>query len=466
LVRRHDAGPALAVTDAGVGAARRRRTVAALASAPREVAVAHHDPARDYQIGVQRVRRPGAGERIDRVELPAVLDAASAKAVAGALVARGEAERTRRRVTLGVEGLGVAPGEIVTVAGETGRWRVASSSTVGLATTLELVPLAAVPIAGAASSGQVSGAPDLTAGRTLLVAAELPALGEGPLAAPRICVLAAGEGAGWRQAALLYSLDDGASWTAAGGTAAPAAIGRIEVAPDVASAWLVDRRSRVVVAMARPDMMPGDADAAALAQGTNLALLGDELVQFARAEPLGNGRWALTDLRRGLRGTEAAIGTQRPGDRFALIEADAVATIELPVAAIGRPLRILASGTGDDAAPVEVSLMVTGASVAPPAPVHGTVVAQPDGGLAIGWVRRSRAGWSWGDGADVPLAEEAERYRVTLTADAGARTFDVTGPQLALSAAERPHGMATVRIVQQGTLAPSPAAEFTFDAGG
>ena len=36
----------------------------------------------------------------------------------------------------------------------------------------------------------------------------------------------------------------------------------------------------------------------------------------------------------------------------------------------------------------------------------------------------------------------------------------------ALSAAERPHGMATVRIVQQGTLAPSPAAEFTFDAGG
>ena len=466
LVRRHDMGAALVVADAGFGATRRRRTVAALASAPREVAVAHHDPARDYQIGMQRVRRPGAGERIDRVELPAVLDAASAKAVAGALVARGEAERTRRRVTLGVEGLGVAPGEIVTVAGEAGRWRVAGSSTVGLATTLQLVPLAAVPIAGAASSGQVSAAPDLTAGRTLLVAAELPALGEGPLAAPRICVLAAGEGAGWRQAALLYSLDEGASWTGAGGTAAPAAIGRIEVAPDAASAWLVDRRSRVVVAMARPDMMPGDADAAALAQGTNLALLGDELVQFARAEPLGNGRWALTDLRRGLRGTEAAIGTQRPGDRFALIEADAVATIELPVAAIGRRLRILASGTGDDAAPVEVSLMVTGASVAPPAPVHGTVVAQPDGGLAIGWVRRSRAGWSWVDGADVPLGEEAERYRVTLTADAGARTFDVTVPQLALSAAERPHGMATVRIVQQGTLAPSPAAEFTFDAGG
>ena len=87
-------------------------------------------------------------------------------------------------------------------------------------------------------------------------------------------------------------------------------------------------------------------------------------------------------------------------------------------------------------------------------------------GLAIGWVRRSRAGWSWGDGAEVPLAEETERYRATLTAAGGARTFDVTAPRLALSAAERPHGMTTVRIVQQGTLASSPAAEFTFDAGG
>ena len=464
LVRRSDAGAARVVTDAGIGG-RRRRTVAALASAPREVAVAHHDPARDYQIGVQRVRRPGAGERIDRVELPAAIDAAMAKGVAGALVTRGEAERTRRRVTLGVEGLAVPPGAIVTVAGEPGRWRVASSSVVGLATTLDLVPLTAMPVAVPASSGQVLGAPDVAVGRTLLVAAELPALGDVPLAAPRICVMAAGEGAGWRQAALLYSLDEGASWIAAGGTAAPAVIGRIVVAPVVASAWLADRRSRVVVALTRADMMLGDADAAGLAQGTNLALLGEELVQFASAEPLADGRWALSGLRRGLRGTEAAIGTQRIGDRFALIEADGVAAIDLPVTAIGRRVRILASGPGDGAAPVEVAVPVTGASVAPPAPVHVSVQNKPDGALAIGWVRRSRAGWGWSDGGDAPLAEEAEHYRVTLTGGGTERVVDVSEPQLVLSAAERPPGAVAVAIVQQGTLAASPPAFLTFDAG-
>ena len=468
LVRRRDAGEAIALVDAGVGGERRQRTVAALATVPREVAVAHHDPARDYQIGVQRVRRPGPGERIDRVELPAVLDAVGAKTVAARLIARGEAERVRRRVTPGVEGIGVEPGAIVRIVGEPGRWRVASSSIVGLATTLDLVPLTAMPGTAGASSGLVSAAPDVVAGRTLLVAAELPGLGDVPLATPRVSVLATGEGAGWRQAALLYSLDDGASWVPAGGTAAPALVGRIVTVPAAASPWLRDMRSRVVVTLARGDMALGDADAASLAGGANLALLGDELIRFERAEPLGAARWALTGLVRGVRSTEAAIGGQRVGDRFALIEADGVVGIDLPVSAIGRRLRILASGTGD-AEPVETSVMVTGASVAPPSPVHVVARERSDGGLTIAWTRRSRAGWSWSDGIDAPLAEEAERYRVTVPMEGGERAIDVAEPWLTLVAADRPPGSATGSvtgsIVQHGTLAASLPTQFPLHDG-
>jgi hypothetical protein len=469
LARQTDTGAAVAVIDAAMaasGRAARRRTVAALASVPREVAVAHHDPARDYQIGVQRVRRPGPGERIDRVELPAVIGAGAAKGVAAALVARGEVERTRRQVTLGVEGLGIAPGAIVTLAGEPGRWRVAGSSVSGVLTTLTLVPLGAVPVVTAASSGRVVAAADRVVGRTVLVAAELPGLGEVALAAPRVCVIATGEGAGWRQAALLYSLDDGASWTAAGPTAAPGVIGRIETLPAAVSALLADRRSRPVVRLARPDMMLGDADATQLAQGGNLALLGDELVQFERADPLGGGRWALSGLYRGLRGTEAAIGTQAIGDRFALIEADAIATIDLPVAAIGRRLRLLASGVGDMAAPAEAGVAITGASVAPPAPVHAVAEASGDGGLAIRWTRRSRAGWSWPDGVDAPLGEEAEAYRVTVAAaDGSRRVIETAAPALTLPAAARPAAGTTITIVQQGTLAASPPIRLSLEHG-
>ncbi len=466
LVRRRDAGEAMTLADAGVGGARRRRTVAALESVPREVAVAHHDPARDYQIGVQRVRRPGAGNRLDRIELPAVLDAAGAKSVAAALIARGETERTRRQVALGIEGLGVPPGAIVRIAAEPGRWRVAGSSIVGLVTTLDLVPLASVPVVSGASSGQVLGAPDAVAGRTRLVVAELPGLDDLPLAGPRVSVIATGEGAGWRQAALLYSLDDGASWAAAGGTAAPAVVGRIAAVPVAASACLVDRRSRLIVTLARSDMMLGDADDAFRAGGANLALLGDELIQFARAEPLRGGRWALTELYRGLRGTEAAIGMQRVGDRFALIERDAIAAIDLPVSAIGRQLRVLASGVGDGEAPVEASVRITGASVAPPSPVLAVADRDADGGVTIAWTRRSRAGWSWIDGTDAPIGEEGEAYRVGFDGTDGVpRTIDLTTPRLTLAAADRPARDTPVRIVQRGTLALSEPLVMTLDDG-
>ncbi|MGU3316186.1 phage tail protein [Sphingomonas sp. M6A6_1c] len=471
LVRQGDSGTALLVADAGMAAsgrtARRRQTVAALASVPREVAVAHHDPARDYQIGVQRVRRPGAGERIDRVELPAVVAAATAKGVAAALVARGEVERTRREVVLGVEGLGIAPGAIVALADEAGRWRVAASSVSGMMTTLTLVPLGAMPAVASASSGRVAAAPDRPIGRTWLIAAELPGLGEVPLSAPRVSVFATGEGAGWRQAALLYSLDDGASWTAAGATAAPATIGRIEIPPAAASALLTDRRSRMVVVLRRGDMTLGDADATSLARGDNLALLGDELIQFERAAPLGEGRWALTGLYRGLRGTEAAIGTQAAGDRFVLIEPGAVATIDLPVAAIGRRLRLLASGVGDADGPAETTVAITGASVAPPAPVHAVAETQGDGGLAIRWTRRSRAGWAWSDGVDAPLVEEAEAYRLTVTAaDGTRRVVETAAPYLRFAAGERPPAGTTIAIVQQGTLVASQPARISLSDGG
>jgi hypothetical protein len=188
----------------------------------------------------------------------------------------------------------------------------------------------------------------------------------------------------------------------------------------------------------------------------NLALVGDELIQFERAEPLGMGRWALTGLRRGLRGSEAAIGMQAAGDRFALLEADGVATIELPLAAIGRQVRILASGVGDGQAPAEVSVLVTGALVAPPSPVQARARPRSDGALAVSWTRRSRTGGARRDGVDVPLTEEAEAYHVTF--DGSGSAFDVTVPELLVSAAERPAGATTIRIVQRGTLAASPPA--------
>ncbi len=167
-----------------------------------------------------------------------------------------------------------------------------------------------------------------------------------------------------------------------------------------------------------------------------------------------------------MRGSEAAIGGQAAGARFAVIERGAVATIDLPAAAIGRRLRILASGIGDADAPAEAAMTVTGASVAPPAPVHAAVRIEADGALAVSWTRRSRSGWAWVDGVDAPLGEEAEAYRLTLeAADGTVRTIETVVPAARIPAADRGSGRATIRIVQRGTLTVSPPTILTLDDG-
>jgi hypothetical protein len=462
LVMRDAATDVVGVADAGFGGrGRGMRSVAAIETVPRTISVGHYDPARDYQAGLQRAVRPGAGARDDRVEVPAVLEAGAAKTVAEAMLARAEAGRVKRSLACGFEGFAISPGACVTVDGEPGVWRVAESLVEGMVTRLTLAPLETAPLPATATSGRVAAAADETIGRTILAAFETPGLDDVPLSAPRLTIAAAGEGAGWRRAALLYSLDDGMSWTAVGTTAAPAAIGVVEQVPPRASAALIDLHGAVVVALAHDGMDLGDADAAALDRGVNLALVGGELLQFGSAEPLGGGRWRLTRLLRGRRGTEGAVAAA--GDRFVLLEGEAARTIDLPVSALGRAVRVMASGVGDDE-PVEARCTIGGASVVPPSPVH-----LRREGLMLRWVRRSRAGWRWIDGVDAPLGEESEAYRVTVTGAGtgagGTRIVDCAAPELALKAAEVAAGV-TVSVRQRGMFGESAAAELVIPGMG
>lgn len=450
--------------DAGVSAdgreARRSRAVAPADIAPRVVTVAHYDPARDWQVGVQRAGRPGPGGRAEQVEMPAAMSAGAAKAMAGAMLARAEAGRVRRTLKLGLDGLGVRPGDGVRIVGEAGTWRVTAAECERLAVAVELEPLAPAPAAAAASSGRVLPAPDRVAGRTVLEAFELPGMGE-RLAGPRLAVAASG-GAGWRGAALLHSLDDGASWVEAGATAAPAVMGVVEEALPPRGGALFDLVSAPVVRIAS-HMTLNDADDRALDAGANLALVGDELFQFGRAEPLGGGRWRLGRLMRGRYATEAGAAA---GARFVLLAPDALRLIDLPPHAIGREMRVLASGVGDADGPAEARAALSGRSVLPLAPVHLRVAELEGGGARVSWVRRSSQGWSWIDGTDAPLGEEREAWEARVVrADGSARTVRIDSAALAVEAAERAGGPVEVLVRQIGDWGLGAAARVVVAEG-
>lgn len=447
-----------AVLDQASHTPRHGRAVAALETVPRLVTLAHYDPARDYQTGLQRARRPGAGAREDRVEMPAAIDADTARTLAQAVLERAEAGRERRTVALGWDALDVAPGAVVTIRDVAGTWRVSGWSFEHGVLALECVRLAAATLGTTGSTGRALAAPDLATGATLLAVFEGLPLDDTPLAAPRLTVIAAGTSPGWRRAALLYSTDGGARWIPAGATAAPGTLGTIAVPPGRAGVAILDLSTTFEVDLTHAEMALSGADDAALAAGANLALAGDELLQFGVAEQIGATRWRLGRLARGRRGTEAAVGLQTVGDRFVLVEPDAAVSIDLPPATLGTDVRVLASGSGDVDGPVAASVRVSGASVLPPGPVHLTPEEIGDGDVVLRWVRRSRVGWRWIDAAESPLGEERELYRLTLTrADGAARTIETTEPMLRIARSDRLGGV-TVAVRQAGLLGESPAA--------
>lgn len=461
-------GAARGLPDAGVAGdgargVRDSRSVAAPDATPRRLSIGYYDPARDYQAGVQQASRPGAGTRETRVDLPAVLDADAAKAMAADALARAERVRERRTLTLGWDALAVAPGARVTIDGVPGQWRVDRWALEKMVVKLECVPIAEAPVAGPASAGRSVVAPDSLRGRTVLAPFELPPLDDNLAAAPRIVVAAAGTGSGWRRAALLASIDGGGTWLPQGETAYPAVLGTVRVPPGPGRAALVDQFCFAEVELAHAEMQLVSAEDAALDAGANLAMVGAELLQFGTAEHLGGARWRLSRFWRGRRGTDAAIGTAKAGDRFVLLERATLKTLDLN-APLGSAVALLAQGVDDPVDSVPVMAQASGISLLPPSPVH-LIARQESEGTRLTWVRRSRIGWEWRDGVDVPLGEESECYRIDLE-DAGERRTILTDvPSLLLTGTDgaRPW---RVQVRQVGTHGLSPAAERLLPAVG
>jgi hypothetical protein len=150
--------------------------------------------------------------------------------------------------------------------------------------------------------------------------------------------------------------------------------------------------------------------------GANAMLIGDEVIQFANAILNQDGSTTLSTLLRGRRGTEWATGNHAAGERaIALTDAALLRTpladAELNAVRFYRAVTVggmLAEGT-------RKSLIFQGRSFMPYAPVHvtGSVGGSP-ADWTIAWVRRSRLGGAWKDGADIPLGEESEAYEVDM----------------------------------------------------
>jgi hypothetical protein len=434
---------------------------------PRDVTITYYDAARDYQLGLQRAFLLGAGQRSERRELAAVLSAGEAKALAEDRLARLRAAEARGKLKLPWRLAGLRPGTHLRHGSGPDIWRVKRWALGPATVSVELVrvPHGETSAASGATPGRQIGQPDLIPGPTVLRVYDL-AFAEEKSTHPLLVAVAAGASEGWRRADLLVSYDHGRSWQAAGATAAPAVMGSAVNALPPGQSALVDDKAIVEVELLNEGMWLESRSDEALVAGANLSIIGDELFQFGKAEPLGQRRFRLSHLLRGRRGTEWAAGAHAAGEPFTLLDSASFALLAPPAEGIGGVVKVRAVGLGDESHPSEAGAAILGSALQPPSPVH--LKTQPDGsgGLRIGWVRRSRLGWTWASGTDTPLGEEAEAYRLTLSGPGFERTVTLGTPGYTYTAQERaadgPPGPIEIAVMQIGTFAVSVPARLTL----
>jgi hypothetical protein len=396
---------------------------------PRRLSIRYYDPDRDYQTGIQSAERQSAGREEVQVDLPALMSATAARQTAAQLLRRRFLGRRTVRMERGWRALGHTPGDVVSI-GTGGAWRIETIEWESAAVRLTLVAVPSGTHAPmlAADAGQNVRQRDRLIGPTHLALIETPQLTDTLVETPQVFAAACGGSGAWRPAALFARSEAGGGYEQIGAIRQAAIIGATASALPERMSCLIDMASSVDVVLHDSDAILAPASDAALINGANACMIGDELLQFGRADEIGPRTYRLSRLLRGRRGTERFMAGHGLDETFIVLQSDALFGIDGQHAIGGRLLEVAAQGVGD-AALVSVQRTVAGRALTPPSPVHLRVVGNPAAGLDIGWIRRSRLGWAWSSGSDAPLGEEQESYLVEISYGGGVlRSVEVGTP--------------------------------------
>lgn len=443
--------------ESGLGRTRRAETGPALS------ALRYYDHARDYQPGLQRAEGGRAGPGGEVVfEFPGTLAAADARVLVGNAAARNRLRRDALSWRLAEIDPALGAGAIVRVPGEPGLWQVQAWEWRAGGIELELERYSTLtPMPAAADPGAGWVAPDRLAQGSLLRVFELPWDGSGAPDSRRVHAAVGAPTGRWPGAAL--HLEQAGALVPTGISTAERAVGgTLAQALGASPALLFEAAATLQVQLYDAGAELYGASLDALAGGANRLLVGREIVQFARADALGDGRWRLAGLLRGRGATEAfALAGHVYGVAVTLLD-DRVLALPAQQVASGGALRVAAIGLADTA-PVYASLENAGASRRPPVPVHPRCRTAADGALELAWTRRARGGWAWLDEVEQALVEASESYEIGLGPVAAPHVLWRSAvPSLVIAAATRAtlgaaHPGAALWVRQSGNYGKSGA---------
>lgn len=418
----------------------------ALEAGPAVARVRFIDGARDYQTGSVQARATAEGDERD-LDLPAVCGVSLARTAARrALIVGG---REQLVVALSpLDALRLEPGDHLLVEGVEGVWRVGEIELAEIASaTLERV----VPVEIEGDDRTPSG-PDagVTVGAPFFRMLELPPLPGREGADQPVAVVAADP---WR-AMEVRAGPSPEALTVRGVVGSPATVATLlhPIARGTRHRWDHTQTLTIKVEGRAPESL---STAAVLGGGNAIALetgQGWELIQFRRADLLGEDTWRLSGLLRGQQGTERAMSAGASTGAVVVFLDSGLETMAVAAGERNLPLiwRAGPEGVPGGEGVTETHVRLTGAYARPWSPAHLGAVALGAGGFALSWIPRSRIWGDLWDGDDHPSDPFRFRIRV-LDNDRPVRVWEVEVTEGAYSsedfAADFPDGApAGVRI--------------------
>lgn len=424
---------------------------------PGHIDVVYNDQDSDYNRGTQSDRRLGTASLSRRtINVPVVMTATEARRLVAVFIQNIWREKDELEWSTTIKHIAIDPTDVVTLQLKSGQQLDVRI------TRTQYSPPALINMKGFREDSSVytqlaPGVPTLVAQRaaeitvpTILNFLDIQLLRDQDEDAG-FYIASAGPYAGWQSAELFESQDEGGTFTFKQLLNKEATYGFAKTAlATTTRPWVWDDTNTVDVELTNGSIS-SSTDAAVL-EFANLALLGNEIIQFVNVTSLGGGVFRLSRLLRGRRGSDTAVGTHATNERFVLLTTNTVDRVPLSISEINvaRTLKAVSQGmTLGQTYPRYFIPQATGLKPYNPVFIEATKSGDD---FVITWVRRARINHGWVDAIDVPLDESDERYDVEIyDGPTLVRTFsDLTSATVTYTSAQQVTDFGSVQAL--GTL--------------
>jgi hypothetical protein len=384
---------------------------------PQKIDLIYINKHKDYLQGTQSSQRMVVStQEIETINLPIILGDQAAKIIADKYLYNRWTERTKFSFSLPTKYINLEPSDLITLKTQNTEHLIRIIS-LNLGNNKE-IKISAVaeditnydfyyePYTVSCNDSEVIRG----AGNTIFHILDLPCLPGFSSKYTKCYIAAAGSEHKW-QGASIYGLDNGNNYSYLTEINVESTIGTSLNILRSGPIGIWDENTKIIVSLLSGELESVSKEATL--NGANIALIGNEIIQFASAKLVSEGKYELSCLLRGRYGTEYAIHSHKDNERFVLLNSS-LAEIDVPFHLIGlnRSYKAVSFNQALEEADA-LNFKYKGNCLKPFAPVH-IKVRNDNNNLIISWIKRTRLYGEWKDNIDVPLCEDKEEYEIDI----------------------------------------------------